>query len=120
MPNATETTTYDLLPYPPLSFPVTHLARLAAIGRIFGLNSADPARARVLDLGCGSGINLVAHAQLFPEAEFVGIDASSRQIETGREAASAAGTDRVRLICGDISEIAAELGSFDYIITHGI
>jgi methyltransferase-like protein/SAM-dependent methyltransferase len=120
MPNATATTTYDLLPYPPLSFPETHLARLAAIGRIFGLNSADPARARVLDLGCGSGINLVAQAQLFPEAEFIGIDASSRQIETGREAAAAAGTDRVRLICGDVSKISDDIGSFDYIITHGI
>ena len=120
MPNATQTTTYDLLPYPPLSFPATHPARLAAIGRIFGLNTADPARARVLELGCGSGINLIAQAQLFPEAEFVGIDTSSTQIATGVEAAAAAGTDRVRLICGDVAEIGGDFGQFDYIVTHGL
>jgi len=120
MTNISQLTSYDLLPYPPYSFPVTHLARLAAIGRIFGLNTADPAHARVLELGCGSGINLVAQSQLFPEAEFVGIDASSKQIDTGLEAIAAAGTDRVRLICGDLAKLDEDLGQFDYIITHGI
>jgi methyltransferase-like protein/ubiquinone/menaquinone biosynthesis C-methylase UbiE len=113
-------TSYDLLPYPSYTFPATHIGRLGAIGRVFGLEAADPARARVLELGCGTGFNLLAMAQIFPDGEFVGIDASKRQIEDGQEMVSATGVKNLRLVTADLSKLEEDLGKFDYIITHGI
>lgn len=113
-------TSYDLLPYPPYTFPGTHIGKLGAIGRIFSLPAADPERARVLELGCGTGVNLLAMAQLFPDAEFVGVDASSKQIASGNEAIAFGNTTNLRLIAADLSKLNEDLGKFDYIITHGI
>jgi methyltransferase-like protein/2-polyprenyl-3-methyl-5-hydroxy-6-metoxy-1,4-benzoquinol methylase len=113
-------TSYDILPYPPYSFPATHIGRLGAIGRVFGLPTVDPAKSRVLELGCGVGVNIMAMAQLFPEAEFVGIDASQKQIDTGLEAIKSTGLKNVRLIAADFSKLEEDLGKFDYIIVHGI
>ena len=111
---------YDTLPYPAYTFPVTHIGRLAAIGRVFGLETPDPSKARVLELGCGTGTNLIALAQIYPEAAFVGVDASARQIEEGVAAIAETGVGNVRLVHADIAEIGNDLGMFDYIITHGI
>jgi methyltransferase-like protein/2-polyprenyl-3-methyl-5-hydroxy-6-metoxy-1,4-benzoquinol methylase len=113
-------TSYDILPYPPYSFPATHIGRLGAIGRVFGLPTVDPAKSRVLELGCGVGVNIMAMAQLFPEAEFVGIDASQKQIDTGLEAIKSTGLKNVRLIAADFSKLEEDLGKFDYILVHGI
>ena len=114
------TNSYDEMPYPGYTFPNTHIGRLAAIGRLFSLETADPGTARVLELGCGSGMNMVAMAQLFPEAQFLGVDASGRQIEEGRAAIAATGLTNVELRHEDIAQLGEELGNFDYIITHGI
>ena len=114
------TNSYDEMPYPGYTFPNTHIGRLAAIGRLFSLEAADPRTARVLELGCGSGMNMVAMAQLFPEAQFLGVDASGRQIEDGSAAIAATGLTNVELRHADISELGEDIGTFDYIITHGI
>jgi methyltransferase-like protein len=74
----------------------------------------------VLELGCGSGINIMAMAQLFPEAEFLGIDSSERQISQGKDALEATGLSNAELRQADISNLGQELGEFDYVITHGI
>jgi methyltransferase-like protein/2-polyprenyl-3-methyl-5-hydroxy-6-metoxy-1,4-benzoquinol methylase len=120
MSKVTELTTYDAVPYPPYSFPATSIGRLAAIGRVFSLPTADPRNARVLELGCSSGVNTLAMAQLYPEAEFVGVDLSNRQIQLAEEALAATGLKNVRFIQGNISDLGKDLGKFDYIITHGI
>lgn len=120
MNHSPEFASYEELPYPPYSFPATHIARLAAIGRIFSLPTADPCRARVLELGCGSGVNLLAMAQLYPGAEFVGIDLSSRHIQLAEEARSATGMGNARFLQGDLSGLGGELGKFDYILAHGV
>jgi methyltransferase-like protein/cyclopropane fatty-acyl-phospholipid synthase-like methyltransferase len=113
-------TSYDILPYPAYTIPATHIGKIGAMGRIFGLNAADPARARVLELGCGSCFNILAMAQIFPEGEFVGIDASKRQIEAGREVIAKTGVTNLRLLVADISKLEEDLGKFDYIISHGL
>ena len=120
MSKADESNSYDTLPYPPYSFPATHVGRLGAIGRLFNLQAADPAKARVLELGCGVGVNLLAMAQLYPDAEFVGIDASKKQIDTGLAAIKETGIKNTRLIAADLSKIKEDLGKFDYILVHGI
>lgn len=120
MSNITELNAYDTMPYPPYSFPATHIGRLGAIGRVFSLPVAAPEHARVLELGCSSGTNLLAMAQLFPNAEFVGIDYSAKQIQDAEAALAATGLTNVRFIEADIANLGEDLGQFDYIITHGI
>jgi len=111
---------YDVLPYPAYTFPSTHIGKLGAIGRLFGLDAADPANARVLELGCGTGINSLAMAQIFPGAEFIGVDFSHKQIEAGREMLASTNVSNLRLIEADLSHLDENLGKFDYIVTHGI
>jgi len=114
------TNAYDTMPYPPYTFPATHIGRLGAIGRIFALPTAAPENARVLELGCSSGTNLLAMAQLFPAAEFVGLDSSARQIESARETLAATGLTNVRFLHADIADPGEDLGLFDYVISHGV
>ncbi len=58
----------------------------------------------VLEIGCGTGRNLVAIARRFPNAAVYGLDVSSAMLATARVAIRRAGLDgRVRLAQGDAS-----------------
>jgi S-adenosylmethionine-diacylgycerolhomoserine-N-methlytransferase len=56
---------------------------------IDGLN-AGPGE-RVLEIGCGTGRNLVCAAQKYPDARFYGIDVSTEMLATARRSISRAG-----------------------------
>src|SRR5262245_16839036 len=77
-------TDYDALPYLSLPIAYTQPARLAAIAALHGLPFADPAHARVLELGCASGGNLTPLAARWPDAHFTGVDLSAQQIADGQ------------------------------------
>jgi cyclopropane fatty-acyl-phospholipid synthase-like methyltransferase len=117
---ASPKTSYDEIPYPSISFPETHPARLAAVARMFGLETPPAAGCRVLELGCSMGGNLLALAQIHPGCQCVGIDASSHQIAEGWKAIHALGVKNVQLRHMDILEVEDDLGEFDYIISHGV
>jgi SAM-dependent methyltransferase len=112
---------YDEVPYPAIVFPQTNPERLATVGRFFGMRTADPRKCRLLELGCGSGSNLLSMAHLFPESEFVGVDLSRVQIEDATNAMQDLHLQNISFIHADITcLIPKQLGSFDYIITHGL
>jgi methyltransferase-like protein/cyclopropane fatty-acyl-phospholipid synthase-like methyltransferase len=117
---ASPKTSYDEIPYPSISFPETHPARLAAVARIFGLETPAADRCRVLELGCSMGGNLLALAQIHPGCQCVGLDASSHQIAEGWKTIHALGVKNVQLRHMDILEVDDDLGEFDYIISHGV
>ena len=110
---------YDLQPYASHAFAQTAPARLAAVARLFGLPAAPVATARVLELGCSSGGNLVPLAERFPDAEFHGVDISRVQISAGRERIEELGLANVTLHCQSFTEVG-DLGRFDYIVAHGV
>ena len=112
--------TYDRVPYASLALPQTHPDRLAAIARIFRLSPPNVAACRVLELGCASGGNLVPMAFNLPASEFVGVDASRRQIDEGRKVVREIGLGNVRLEPASILDIDDGWGMFDYIICHGV
>lgn len=118
MPSIAES--YDELPYPDLVYPETNPNRLAAIAALLGLPAKNPARARILELGCGSGSNLIAMAVEWPEANLVGVDFSGRQIDAGKEILAASGVHNVALHHADLTSIGPDWGQFDYIIAHGL
>lgn len=114
-------TSYDKVPYTMHSFPQLNPSSLAAIGKLFGLQPADPGHCRVLELGCGHGLTPIALAQIYPESEFVGIDLSSKQIEHGKQIVDGAGLKKVQLESMSITDPRLEtFGSFDYILCHGV
>ena len=112
--------TYDLVPYASYSYPQTHPRWLGVMGSLFGLDPPDPARARVLELGCASGGNLIPIAALTPETTCLGVEMSQRQVDAGRADIAALGLGNVRLERMSIAEVTPDLGTFDYIICHGV
>jgi methyltransferase-like protein/cyclopropane fatty-acyl-phospholipid synthase-like methyltransferase len=111
---------YDETPYVSPAFPQTHPDKLCAMGRLFGLDAPAPARARVLELGCADGSNLLPMAQHAPDARFLGIDASAKQVASAQAAIGTCGLGNVEIRQQDILEFAVGEGKFDYIIAHGI
>jgi 2-polyprenyl-3-methyl-5-hydroxy-6-metoxy-1,4-benzoquinol methylase/methyltransferase-like protein len=111
---------YDLLPYQSKAFPQSHPSHLAAIAAIAGLEFTPPASARVLELGCASGGNIIPHAVRYPNARFVGVDLGRTQVATGRKRIAKLGLKNIEIHCQNFMDIGDELGSFDYIIAHGV
>lgn len=111
-------TAYDEFEYPGQVFPQTHPNRLAVIAMLHGLKPAHPACCRVLEVGCGDGINLLALALGSPDSTFVGFDLAARPIEQGRAMAAELDLTNVELTCADLMDYRAD-APFDYIIAHG-
>lgn len=111
---------YDDLPYDSLPLPETQPNFLAAIAALHGFAAPDPRRARVLELGCASGGNLIPLAFHYPDAEFVGIELSRVQAEAGAQFIAQLGCANVRIVHADLAALPPDLGTFDYIIAHGV
>ena len=111
---------YDAIPYESIPITDTHVATLAAMARLFGLETADPARCRVLELGCAEGGNLIPMAFYLPGSRFVGVDLSQAQIETGTHFIEDLGIANARLLHRDLADGLEDLGEFDFIIAHGL
>jgi SAM-dependent methyltransferase len=113
-------TSYDEFPYQSVPLRQTHPDHLATVASLFGFNAPDVARARVLEIGCGSGGNLIPMAASYPESTFVGIDLSGVQIAQGAADIKALGLTNIRLQAIDVMAFDQAPGEFDYIIAHGI
>jgi SAM-dependent methyltransferase len=112
---------YEAAPYESYAHPQSAPGHLAALAWVFGLDAPRVSTARVLELGCASGGNLLPFAAAHPRSEAVGIDLSPVQIEQGRSRIRELGLDNIELVEGDIGHLdAAALGRFDYVIAHGV
>jgi len=111
---------YAARPYPPMSHPATHPALIAAAATLAGLDPVPIERARVLEIGCASGHNLLPLAHAYPHAQFTGVDFSEPAIALAREAAAAAMLGNISFISGDLRTFDPTQGGFDYIIAHGV
>jgi SAM-dependent methyltransferase len=75
---------------------------------------AGPA-ARVLDLGCGTGVSSLAIAAAYPRTRVIGVDLDGPSIAEARAGAVRAGLgDRVSFVEGDAAGLAAE-GPFELV-----
>jgi methyltransferase-like protein/ubiquinone/menaquinone biosynthesis C-methylase UbiE len=113
-------TSYDAVPYPSLPVRRTHVSQLAAMARLFGLESPAPRCCRVLELGCASGGNLLPMAADLPESSFLGIDASAAQVAEGQAHVQAAGLRNIEIRHLDLMRFPADSPQFDYILCHGV
>ena len=74
---------------------------------------------RVLDLGCGTGSQLVPLARAVgPEGRVIGVDASPEALRAAREAADRAGLHNVELIRCDLEEVPSAVPPGPYDLVH--
>ena len=118
--NDVQQTIYSELGYKSMPFPYTTPATLEAYAALVGISAPNPKNARVLELGATYGGNIISQAVFNPDATFVGIELSQEQVEKGNEVIANAGLTNVSLIQSDIASIGSEIGTFDYIIAHGV
>lgn len=111
---------YEDMPYATFALRVADPNRLAAIARLYGVNVPAPTEASVLEIGCGTGANIIHLAERYPTSRCVGVDISERHIAEGHKIASGSECSNVELRCGDIRNAALGHGEFDFIICHGV
>jgi len=110
---------YDEILYPSRTYAQTHPDRLATMATLAGLQPKPPGSARVLDIGCGDGLNILAMAAEMPHATFYGVDLAEVPIRMGQEWIRELGLENVQLEVADIGA-PRDFGEFDYIIAHGV
>jgi SAM-dependent methyltransferase len=126
----TTTFAYDDVPYDTEANADAHPSAIATLAHLAGLSESAPAsRARVLEIGCGNGENLLAAATYLPHARFVGFDLAASAIAAGNLAAKESAIENVSLFAADIKDVlrAAAIETeetttraFDYVIAHGM
>ncbi len=111
---------YDSQFFESFPTPERHVQRLATLATLFGLTPPNLSEAKILEIGCGTGMHVIAQAYDLPNAEFLAIDHSREQIHHAKQMALQAGCPSVKFLHGDISERLHVKGTFDYILCHGL
>jgi hypothetical protein len=121
MATAHAVTRYDRVAYPTAVHESTHPERLAVLARLAGLDPVPPGQARVLEIGGGTCLGLIAFAAAWPDSRCVGFDIATSAIAEGRRLAGEA-VPNVSLEVLDILQAKSRYaaGSFDYAIAHGV
>ncbi|RAZ51089.1 class I SAM-dependent methyltransferase [Campylobacter hyointestinalis] len=128
-------TTYDELIYNSSSFVQCDIDYLHCLAKMHGLDICLPQNSAVLEIGCGCGGNILPQALNTPNAKFVGIDLSSKQIEIAKDAAKRMEISNIYFKDIDMCEFADFINGgglseflnlknsdikFDFIIMHGV
>ncbi len=102
-----------------MSHPLSDPAVSSVAALMGGLEVCHPARARILEIGCSSGLNLIALASRWPECRCVGVDLSLEAIIQAKELAAAAGVKNVHFQAVDLRDFHPDGERYDFIIAHG-
>jgi SAM-dependent methyltransferase len=111
---------YDEVSYKSAPVRLTHPDHLATMAALYGLAAPPVATCRVLELGCGSGANLIPMAAVLPDAKFLGVDLAAIPIAQAQRLSRDLHLTNIELRQMDILAIDPSAGEFDYIIAHGV
>ncbi len=112
---------YDAIPYVGRPRAFAHPDDLATRAHLFGLTPPPVETARILEIGCADGANLLSIGASLPKSVCVGIDRSANQVATGESLVKAAGLKNVFLGELDFRELPEKPDeTYDYIIAHGV
>ncbi|NBW39852.1 methyltransferase domain-containing protein [bacterium] len=114
------TSHYNTLPFESFPSPERSLERLWWTARLRGVSVPRPIQSRVLEVGCSTGIHLISMAEQYPTIEFVGIDPCQEQIDQAKDWATQVKRQNVSFFSERLEVLADSLGTFDYIICHGV
>jgi methyltransferase-like protein/cyclopropane fatty-acyl-phospholipid synthase-like methyltransferase len=111
---------YDNYPYVSYPFASTHPYHLMTLAKLFGLNTEPVETARILEIGCAAGNNILPLAVSYPKAHIVGIDLSKVQIDEANKQKESLKLDNIEFHAISITDVDDTFGKFDYIICHGV
>jgi SAM-dependent methyltransferase len=111
---------YGEISYGSSAHPQSHPDNLAVIAMLFGLPPQTLEAARVLEIGCAGGGNLLPLAAAWPGSQFVGIDLSPCQIADAQAGVVALQLTNITFHAMSLEEVGDAFGAFDYIIAHGV
>jgi SAM-dependent methyltransferase len=111
---------YDHTIYNSEPVKLAHPVHIGTIARFYGVTSQVPAKSRILEIGCGTGMNCIALAVSFPGADIIGIDLSREQIRLGQNTLQELDLKNIQLFQKDLLDQDFNFGNFDYIICHGV
>jgi SAM-dependent methyltransferase len=112
---------YDEVRYSNFPYAQTHPDRLATVAALHGIASPHPFSARVLEIGCGAGGNLLAMAAATPGLRAVGVDLAANPIAEAQMAVREVGLTNAEFHQADVRGLTnGNLGQFDYIVAHGV
>ena len=115
-----ESNTYDAMPYESNPYPISAPPYLRTLGVLFGMNPPALETAKVLELGCAAGGNIMPFAYMYPKSQCVGVDLSQAQINSGIELQKKMQIKNLELKHMSLMDVDESFGKFDYIIAHGV
>jgi arsenite methyltransferase len=100
--------------------PESSVASFAGTGNPFSLGELRPGE-RVVDVGCGAGIDsLIAAKKVAPEGRVIGVDMTPSMLEKARRAARETGLENVEFREGYAEALPVEDGWADVVISNGV
>ena len=102
------------------SLPALSVDAFAGVSNV-GAFADIPAGARVLDIGCGAGLDsLIAARKVGPDGCVIGIDFSDTMLERAQRAALVASIENVEFRRADAEEIPIDDESVDLVLVNGL
>lgn len=111
---------YDKFPYKSYPFAKSTPLHLRTLGAFFGMNPPEIKTAKVLEIGCASGGNIIPLAVQYPDAHFLGIELSDIQASAGNDFIKKLGLTNISIMNCSLTEVDESFGKYDYIIAHGV
>ncbi len=100
--------------------PESSIESFAGTGNPFSLGELRPGE-RVVDVGCGAGIDsLIAAKKVGPDGRVIGVDMTPSMLEKARQGAKEAGLRNVEYREGYAEELPVEDGWADVVISNGV
>ena len=83
--------------------------------------AAIPPGSTVVDIGCGSGMDLLLAAKAVgPDGRAIGVDMTQSMAEQARAAARMLGASQVEVRIGDALDLPLESESVDFVMSNGV
>jgi len=111
---------YDAVAYAAQANAQSHPVHLATVATLLGLAPPDAETARVLEVGCSDGANLLPMAAGLPDARFLGCDIAGGAIAQARRGAEELRLPNVVFEQRDLATLGDDVQPYDYIVAHGV
>jgi arsenite methyltransferase len=103
-----------------IGIPESSIESFAGTGNPFSLGELHSGE-RVVDVGCGAGIDsLIAAKKVGPEGRVIGVDMTPSMLEKARQAAKEAGLTNMEFREGYAEALPVEDGWADVVISNGV